>query len=151
MSNVFIPTRWAKVIFDTAQNDAAGVSNKTIASHPQAVYIPAGARILRAFYTVNTTFTSATDAATIAIQVEGTGDLKAAVAISADGDVYDAGNRSCLPSNYALDGNELTAIDAAAASAASHITTTSKKAVTFVVAVEALTAGKLTLFIEYVI
>ena len=45
--------------------------------------LPAGAVVKRVFYKVGTTFTSATDAATIALQIEGADDVVAAVAISA--------------------------------------------------------------------
>ena len=141
-----------KVTFDTATTDSSGVANTTAAAHGSGVIIPSGAIITNAFYNVRTTFTSATDAATIAIKVEGTGDLKAAIAISASGDVYDAGVRGCLPGSYAertVAGD--TAILDAASKAASYIKTTADREVTFTVASEALTAGALDLWITYVI
>jgi hypothetical protein len=143
--------RMVSAVFDTAATDSSGAANTTIAAHGLGVFIPSGAIVTRAFYRVNTTFTSATDAATIALKIEGAGDLKAAIAISAAGDVYDAGVRSCLPGHYALDGNALTAIAMAAADAASAINTTANREIVATVAVEALTAGKLTLFVEYVV
>src|SRR3954464_5843161 len=64
----------AVVTFDTAATDTAGAANTTIAAHPLGVYLPSKAVITNAWYDVITTFTSATDAATIALKVEGTGD-----------------------------------------------------------------------------
>lgn len=142
----------ATAIFDTATNDSAGVSNKTIAAHGLGVFLPINAVITNAFYKVVTTFTSATDAATIALKSEGAGDLKAAVAISDASNVYDAGIRGCLPGSYAeatVAGD--TAIADAARKAASYISLTAERELTATVAVEALTAGKLVLFVEYYI
>ena len=149
-SNQFLNTQWAKAVFDTAATDSAGVANTTIASHGLGVYLPSGAVITRAFYMVDTTFTSAgADAGTIALTVNAAGDLKAAIAISDASNVWDAGLHGCLPSAYALDGNALTAIAMAAAQAASFVTTTAKREITATVATQVLTAGKLTLFVEY--
>ena len=52
--------------------------------------IPAGARILRSGYEVLTTFTSSTDAGTVALTA-GTATIQAAVAISNGANAYDAG------------------------------------------------------------
>lgn len=159
MANPFRTKREAKVIFDTAKTDASGVSNTTVAAHAQGVYIPSGATIVNAYYVVNTTFTSAADTATIAIKVEGTGDLVAGIAINDASNVWDSGSggsgasngaHGCLPGSYAeatVAGD--TAILDAARKAASYIVTTDTRAVTFTVGVQALTAGKLTLMIEY--
>lgn len=142
----------ATAIFDTAANDSAGVSNKTIASHGLGVYLPINAIITNAFYKVTTTFTSATDAATIALTAQSAGDLKAAIAISNGTNVWDAGLAGCLPGSYAertVAGD--TAILDAASKAASYISLTAERELTATVAVEALTAGKLVLFVEYYI
>ena len=147
----FLNKRLIAVVFDTAANDSAGTSNKTVAAHPTGVFIPDNAIITNAFYEVNTTFTSSTDGATIAIMTEGAGDVKAGIAISDATNVWDAGIHAGLPGNFALDGNALTAIAMAAAKSASYIKVDGQEEVTFTVGVEALTAGKLTLYIEYVV
>ena len=140
----------AVATFKRTGTDSAGTAMSAIGAHGLGVTIPSGAIITNAFYIVNTTFTSATDAATIALHVEGAGDLKAAIAISDASNVWDAGTRSCLPGHFALDGNALTAIGMAAADAASYIVTTAEREVTATVAVEALTgSGELTLYVEY--
>ncbi len=116
------------------------------------VFIPSGAIVTNSYYNVRTTFTSATDAATIAIQLLAANDLKAAIAISTTGDVYDAGLHGNLPGSYAeatVAGD--TAVLDAARKAGSYILLTSNKEIRFVVAVEALTAGVLDVFVEYVL
>lgn len=141
----------ARFVFNTASTDSAGAANTTIAAHGSGVFIPATAIITGAYYLVNTTFTSATDAATIALKVEGANDLKAAIAISDASNVWDAGIHGCLPGAYAertVAGD--TAVLDAASKAASFIKTTATRELIATVAVEALTAGKLTLFVEYV-
>lgn len=152
MANYFRVKRTARVVFDTSKNDSSGTSNKTAAAHGSGVFIPKGAVIVNSYYKVDTTFTSAADTATIAIATEGAGDLTAGIAINAAGDVWDAGLHGCLPGSYAeatVAGD--TAILDAARKAASFILTTALREVTFTVGVQALTAGKLTLFIEYVV
>jgi hypothetical protein len=102
--------------------------------------IPEGAVIMNAWYNVNTTFKSATDAATIAIGVEtddATG-IVAATAISAGGNVWDAGIHQALP-DFATVADYTTA-----ATAVRNIIYTLAGA-------EDLTAGKLHLHIAYAI
>jgi len=155
----FLTKRIVKVTYDTAANDAQGVSNKTIAAHPTGVFIPDNAIITNAFYEVETTFTSdATDAGTIAIHIESAGDLVAAIAISATGDIWDGGGAiagvhgtlvgSPILGANAADGD--TAIEYAAIKADSFIKVADVEEVTFTVAVEPLLLGKLHLYIEYV-
>lgn len=149
--NSYFGKKTAVATFKFGGTDSSGASMSTIASHGLGVTIPSGAVVTKAEYVVNTTFTSATDAATIALTLQSAGDLKAAIAISDATNVWDAGLRGCLPGNYALDGNALTAIAMAAARAASEIATTAERELTATVAVEALTAGELTLYVEYYI
>ncbi len=137
----------AKATFDTSV-----VGTTTIAAHGLGVFIPSGAIITNAYYNVRTTFTSATDAATIALSILAANDLKAAIAISTTGDVWDAGLHGCLPGSYAeatVAGD--TAVLDAARKAASYILLTSTKEITATVAVEALTAGVVDIFVEYVL
>lgn len=147
--NQFLTQSVAKVVFDAT----AKTTLRPVADYAMGVYIPAGAVITNAYYVVNTTFTSTaggTDLATLALTVESAGDLKAAISIAASGDVWDAGVHGCLPGSYAeatVAGD--TAILDAARKAASYILTTVEREVTISVATQALTGGKLTLYIEY--
>ncbi len=108
---------------------------KSIATHGLGLTIPKGAAITKAYYKVLTTFTSATDAATIALQVVGANDLVTATAISAGGNIWDAG------------GMVVTAATGAMSNEVDNASVDSE--VSAVVAVEALTAGKLVVFVEW--
>ena len=55
--------------------------------------VPAGAKVLGGWYEVDTTFTSSTDTASIALSLVAADDLVTAVAIATAGDVWDAGSR----------------------------------------------------------
>lgn len=109
---------------------------KAIAAYGMGLTIPRGAHVTKAFYKVLTTFTSATDAATIALKLVSANDIVSAVAISAMGDVWDAsGTVITIPT-----GSMTTELAA----------TTADTELTATVAVEALTAGKLVLWVEWV-
>ena len=153
MANQLLTKKLVKVTYDYSARDSSNALNSTVAAHGTGVYIPTGAVITNAFYNVRTTFTSGGgDAASIAIAIEGAGDLKAGIAISAAGDVWDAGIHGCLPGSYAeatVAGD--TAVLDAARKAASYILTTAQREITFTVgAAQALTAGVLDLYVEYV-
>jgi len=142
----------AVATFDTAGNDSSAVSNKTVAAHGLGVYLPDNAIVTRAWYDVVTTFTTASsDAGTIALKVNGANDLIDALAVSGSGNIWDAGMHQCLPNNFALDGNSLAQIDMGIARDATMIKTTAERELTATVATQALTAGKLVLYVEYVI
>jgi hypothetical protein len=150
--NILTTPQVATAIFDTAALDSAGVANTAIGAHGLGVYIPTKAIITNAWIDVITTFTSATDATTLAVKAEGTGDLKAALAISDASNVWDAGVHGCLPGSYAeatVAGD--TAVLDAARKAASYIKTTAEREITVTTAVEVLTAGKAIVFVEYYI
>lgn len=139
-------------VYDTASNDSAGVSNKTIAAHGLGVFLPTKAIITNAWVDVITTFTSATDAGTIALKANAANDLTSALAISDASNIWDAGIHGCLPGSYAeatVAGD--TAILDAARKASSFIKLTAERELIATVAVEALTAGKAVLFVEYYI
>ena len=141
-------TKIAVATFDPSSN----ADQRTVAAHGLGVYLPDNAIVVRAWYDVITTFTSAgSDAGTIALKVQTANDLKAAIAISDASTVWDAGIHACLLNNFALDGNTLTAIEMAAARAATTIKLTAERELTATVATQALTAGKLVLYVEYVI
>lgn len=118
-----------------ARCEFTATGGKAIASHGLGLKIPKGAHVTKAYYKVLTTFTSATDAATIALQIVGANDVVSAVAISNGGNPWDAGGLVVgIPTGSM--GNELNA-------------TTVDTEVVAVVAVEALTAGKLVLWVEW--
>jgi hypothetical protein len=119
-----------KCVFDPS----ARTGDRTIAAHGCGLTIPKNAIVTRAVYKVLTTFTSATDAGTIAIKIASANDVVSAVAIST-GTTWDA--------STPVLGIPVTA------TANTWITTTADSEVTFTVAVEALTAGKLVLFVEW--
>lgn len=101
--------------------------------------LPDNARIVRSYYEVQTTFTSATDAATISLGVptDDVAGIKAAVAISNGANAWDAGL--------------VEGIQTGTMATAGEKTTSATRTVQAIVAVEALTAGKFALVIEYVI
>lgn len=141
----FLQRRVVKVTFDAT-------GGKAIATYPLPIVLPNGAIIQKAWYNVTTTFTSATDAATIALTASSAGDIKAAIAISDATNVWDAGLHAGLPGAYAertVAGD--TAVLDAASQAASWILLSANKIPTVAVAVEALTAGVMDIYIEYVI
>lgn len=142
----------AVATFDTAVNDSSGASNKTVASHGLGVYLPTKAIVTRAWTDVITTFTSATSAATIALTMESAGDLVAGIAINSGSSRWNSGLGGCLPGSYAeatVAGD--TAILDAARNAGSYVKTTAVRELTATVGIEALTAGKLNLYVEYVL
>jgi hypothetical protein len=151
----FVEERIVKVVFDTEASDSAGVSNKTATAHPSGVFIPKNAIITNAFYEVNTQFTTAgADAGTLAIMVHDAGDLLGTIAVSAAGNVLDTGTiRGTLIGSPAMaDGNHEAAVDWAATKVATYKKVhLADEEVTFTIATQAFTAGKLTLYIEYIV
>lgn len=112
----------------------SATGGKAIGAHNTDLVIPKGATVTKAYYKVLTTFTSATDAATIALSLVSANDIVSAVAISV-GTTWDAsGLVATIPTGTL--GNELAI-------------TTADTYVVATVAVEALTAGKLVLFVEW--
>ena len=114
-------------------------AGKAIGSHGLGVTLPDNAIITRSWYEVITTFTSdATDAGTIALglPVDDVAGIKAAVAISNGANPWDAGIVEGIQDGTAAAFSEKT---------------TAARELTADVAVEALTAGVLVLFCEYVI
>jgi hypothetical protein len=149
--SVLVTQKVAVAIFDTAALDSAGVANTTIAAHGLGVYLPAKAVITKFMFDVVTTFTSATDAATIAYKAQSANDLLSALAISDAQNIHDAGVHGGLPGfpNLGADAAHDTQVEVAALFAATAIKLTAEREITATVAVEALTAGKAVLFVEY--
>jgi hypothetical protein len=125
----------ARFTFDPS----ATAGMRTIAAHGLGVTIPDNAIILGGGMEILTTFTSATDAGTIAISVEGANDLVTATAISS-GTFWDAVKYKVVVP---------TALEAAGVATA--IKLTAAREITATVAVEALTAGKLVGWLFYVV
>lgn len=116
--------------------DPTGITgHRTIAAHALGVKIPNNAIIIGGFIEVLETFTSATDAATIAVHANAANDIVSAVAIST-GTPWDAGLRAIVPKSNTP---ESTAIKL-----------TAEREITVTVAVEALTAGKANIYVEWV-
>lgn len=141
--------RVAQAVFDPS--GVAG--DRTIAAHGLGVYIPDNAIITNVFIDVVTTFTSATDAATIAIHAQGADDIVAAIAISDGTNVWDAGihgSKIGYP-NLGADAAHDSAVEVAALFAGAMLKMTAERQLTATVAVEALTAGKAVIYVEYVL
>ncbi len=124
--------RRAYVVF----NPSAVSGDRTIAAHALAATIPINAFVTGVWYWVETTFTSATDAATIALSVEAANDVVTAVAISDVGNPWDT---SAKP----VEGT--TKIE----TTSTFLKTTAARAVTATVGGEALTAGKMHVWVDY--
>lgn len=141
-------TRIARATF----NPSATSGERTIGAHTLGITVPDKAIVTRFWYEVNTTFTSATDAATVAFSLEAADDLLAAIAISNATNVLDAGLHAGKPGlpNLGADAAHDSQVEVAALIAATLVKTTAARLITATVAVEALTAGKATLFLEYV-
>lgn len=75
-----------RCVFDPS----ATSGDRTIAAHGCGLVIPKGAVVTFAAYKVLTTFTSSTDAATIAVSIVGANDVVSAIAISNGGNPWDA-------------------------------------------------------------
>jgi len=144
----------ASAVFDTAGTDSAGVANTTIAAHGLGVYLPDNAIVTNVWYDVVTTFTSATDAATLALKIQTANDLVSALAISDASNIWDSGQHGTLTAGSTTlteaVPNTRTAIVKAADDVAGFIKLTAERELTITVAVEVLTAGKLVVFAEYV-
>jgi hypothetical protein len=141
--------QYACATFDPSANTA----QRPIAAYGLGVYIPTKAVITRVWIDVVTTFTSAgADAGTIAIHLQTANDVVAAIAISDASNVWDAGIHGSKIGFPALaDTATETALVVAALFAGSVLKTTAEREITATVAVQALTAGKANIFIEYFI
>lgn len=153
--NNYFVKKQVKVEFSVTEHadfGAVDAGELKVGSYGLGVYLPDNAIITNCFYDVITTFTTAgTDAGTLSLDANTAGDLKAAIAVSNASNVYDAGLHACLPGNYALDGNALTAIAMAAAEASSFIKLTAERELTVRLATQDFTAGKMIIYLEYVV
>lgn len=141
--------RVARVTFDPSGN----TDHRTIAAHALGAALPKNAIITGLFYDVITTFTSATDAATVALKIQSANDLLSAIAISDASNVLDAGVHGGLIGypNFGADAAHDSQVEVAALFAATYLKLTAAVQITATVAVEALTAGKMNIFARYVL
>lgn len=124
--------RTATGVFDTAATDDASISNLLVGSHGIGVTIPSGAIITGGFVEVNTAFTSG-GSATISIgtlQGASVVDIKAATAFMTPAGLYSIIPKSSTPES-------------------TGIILTADRTITVAVATAALTAGKMTVVLNY--
>ncbi len=124
--------RTARATYDFA------VDGGEIGSIGLGVSLPDNAIVTRSWYEVLTTFTSSTDAATVAISIptDDVAGIVAATAISAEGNIWDAGKHEGIQLGTAASMSEKT---------------TAARELTLTIGTEALTAGKLILYCDYVV
>lgn len=132
-SQTKMPSKWGQKI-GRARCEFTATGGSTIGAHTLGLTIPAKSYVTKAYYKVLTTFTSATDAATIALKVASANDVVSAIAISDVSNPWDVGGLvPTIPTGALSD----------------EISVTVDSLVTATVAVEALTAGKLVLWVEF--
>lgn len=148
--NEFLTHRVVKATFDAT-------GGKAIATYSLPLSLPDGAIVKNVYYNVTTTFTSAgADAGTLAISVQSAGDATVAIAISDASNVWDAGLHGTLIGSPAV-GSDASTLDAGTALiysarfAASLLLLTADRVPTIAVAGQALTAGVLEIYFEYVV
>lgn len=109
---------------------------RTIAAHGLGITLPAYAVVVGGFVDVNTAFTSAGgNTGTVAISVEGADDIIAAAAVS--GAPYSTINRKAI-------------VPKANTPESTAVKTTVAREITATVATQALTAGKLTVYLYFI-
>ena len=116
-------------------NPTATAGQRTVAKHGLGVFLPDKAIITRDWYEVLATFTSATDSATVALGVDTDSEagIKAAVAISDGTNPWDAGLHEGIQGGAVANAIKLTA----------------GREICATVAVDALTAGRARVYVEY--
>tara|TARA_R110000824_G_scaffold10541_2_gene46338 strand:- start:8009 stop:8512 length:504 start_codon:yes stop_codon:yes gene_type:complete len=116
------------------------------------VYIPEGAIITRAWYFVDVTLTGGgSDAAAPKLGITSDDDaFVATIAISAGGNVWDQGARGTLIDNPAISGDAATTLVHAALNSATMVHCAVDEEIILTNVTNTITAGKLTVFVEYV-
>lgn len=140
----------AMATFDPSANTA----QRPVGAYGLGVYIPSKAVVTKVWYDVITTVTTASaDAGTIALHLQAADDVVAAIAVSDATNVWDAGIRGTKIGwpNLGADTAHDTAVEVAALFAATMLKMTAEREITATVAVAALTAGKINIFVEYVL
>jgi hypothetical protein len=120
-------------------------------THGTGVYLPDNFVVERVIIDVVTTFTDGDDDdATIAVQIQAADDVVAAAAVSAAGDIWDAGIRGSkigFP-NFGADAAHDSAVEVAALFAANMLKLTAEREIAVVTAVDTLTAGKMNIYVQ---
>jgi len=126
----FSLSRWAKAEYDFAVDGGA------ISAIGLGVTLPDNSIIIGGFIEVLTTCTTAsTDSGTMAIHAQGANDIVTATAVSAGGNIWDAGLHDAIP-----DATGSTAVKCTAA-----------REVTATIAGQVFTAGKFNVWLNYVV
>jgi hypothetical protein len=125
----------ARFTYDTASKDSLGVSNKTVAAHGTGVILPKNAVIVGGFVDVNTAFTTSASG-TVAISVEGANDIITAGIVSS-APYSTIGTKAIVPKANTPE--------------STSVKCTVDREIVCTVATGALTAGKLTGFLYYVL
>jgi hypothetical protein len=128
-------TRMEKKVVSATFNPSANTAERAMAAHTFGLQIPAGAIITRVFYEVLTNFTSAAGTATIALHLEGANDVVSAIAINDVSTPWNTGRREGIQTG----------------TAATMIKTTAARYLTATVGTQALTAGKMNVYVEYIV
>lgn len=115
----------------------SATGGSTVAAHGTGLIVPKGCFVTRALYWVSTTFTSANSTATIALSIATANDVVSAAAINAGGTPW---TTTTVP--------VVTVPILATLSTNFHVTADSE--LTATVAVEALTAGKMVIWVEWI-
>jgi hypothetical protein len=135
-----------------ATYDVTGGDSGAIGAHGLGVYLPTKAIITKAWVDVVTTFTDGVDdSATIALHAQSANDIVAAIAVSDSTNVWDAGmhgSKIGFP-NFGADAAHDSAVEVAALFAGSYLKLTAAREITATVAVAAVTAGKMNVYVEY--
>tara|TARA_R110002020_G_scaffold335423_2_gene550571 strand:+ start:1908 stop:2402 length:495 start_codon:yes stop_codon:yes gene_type:complete len=142
----------AEATFDIAETGTLAAADIV----KSGVFIPDGAVMTRAWYHVHTTFAGGgTDAATIKLGTTSSdANMVAALAIADGSNIWDAGVRGTLIGSPVLGTNAAagdTAIEYAAVLAASAVHCTANEEIMITTATNTVTAGKMTVYVEYVL
>lgn len=110
--------------------------SKVIGAYDLGLTVPKGAFVTRVLYWVSTTFTSSTDAATIALKLVSANDVVSAIAISNGGNPWDT--------------TSVPVATIVTPTLSTNFHTTADASLTATVAVENLTAGKMFIWVEWI-
>lgn len=124
----------ARAVYDFAVDGGAVAAH--IAKSPMAL-LPLNAIVVGGFvHVITTCVTAGADAGTMAIHVNGANDIVTAIAVSDGTNPWDAGLHAIIPKANTPE--------------ATGIICTAARAVTFTIAVQAFTAGKIVVFLYWV-
>lgn len=125
----------AQFTFDVAGVDSVGVSNAAIGAHGTGVFLPANAIVCGGFFEVNTAFTTSASG-TLAIKVQGANDIQTATIVSS-APFSTTGRKAIIPKANTPE--------------STSIKLTAEREIVCTVATGALTAGKLTGYLYFMV